>query len=554
MVPIVNENDTVATNEIRFGDNDRLAALVAHLVGADALVLLSDVDGLYDGDPRTARRAVDLRGRRRRPTWPVSDRAAGGSDLGTGGMASKLTAALLAPAAGVPVLLAAAADVAAALDASARGPGRHGVPPAGPADVGAPVLAAPRRGRARPPRPRRRRDPAVVDQRRSLLAAGIRGVSGDFVAGDVVDLVDPDGTVVARGVVGYDAAELPELIGRSSHELPPTSAARSSTPTTSSPCTPRSPRESRDVPVYEPPTRADGGPARRWRRPGDGVRLPGMGAADRARARLVDGLRDSGRLCSPAVEEAFRTVPRHLFLPGVPLARAYADEAVAVQAVDGVTTSSASQPSMMAIMLGQLDLRPGHRVLEIGAGTGYNAALMARIVGPAGRVVDVDIDADLVDGAARHLAAAGVDGVELVCADGALGYPPGAPYDRIVLTVGSGDVRPEWVAQLAPGGRLLLPLALRGTQLSVALDLGDGRRAAQRLGQPVRVRPAARASGRCPRAAYDRGRGWRCCPADERRVAAETVGWPWRCPVVPGPRRCGSAPGTCGTASGCGSR
>ena len=90
-------------------------------------------------------------------------------------------------------------------------------------------------------------------------------------------------------------------------------------------------------------------------------------------------------------------------------------------------------------------------------------------------MVAVDIDADLVDGAARHLAAAGVGDVELVCGDGALGHPPGAPYDRIVLTVGSGDVRPEWVAQLAPGGRLLLPLALRGTQLSVALDLGaDG--------------------------------------------------------------------------------
>jgi protein-L-isoaspartate(D-aspartate) O-methyltransferase len=200
-----------------------------------------------------------------------------------------------------------------------------------------------------------------------------------------------------------------------------------------------------------------------------------MSAADRARARLVDGLHGSGRLCSAAVEEAFRTVPRHLFLPGVPLARAYADEAVAVQAVEGVTTSSASQPSMMAIMLAQLDLQPGHRVLEVGAGTGYNAALMTRIVGSRGHVVAVDIDAELVDGAARHLAAAGVSDVELVCGDGALGYPPGMPYDRIILTVGSGEVRPEWVAQLAPGGRLRLPLALRGTQLSVALDLGtDG--------------------------------------------------------------------------------
>ena len=173
-----------------------------------------------------------------------------------------------------------------------------------------------------------------------------------------------------------------------------------------------------------------------------------MGAADRARTRLVDGLRDGvlrsvvrdaagreGRACGPAVEEAFRAVPRHLFLPGVPLARAYADEAVAVQIVDGVTTSSASQPSMMAIMLAQLELRPGHRVLEVGAGTGYNAALMTRLVGPQGRVVAVDIDAGLVEGARRHLDSAGVSGVELVCADGALGHPPGAPYDLSLIHI-----------------------------------------------------------------------------------------------------------------------
>ncbi|WP_141278014.1 methyltransferase domain-containing protein [Pseudonocardia hydrocarbonoxydans] len=200
-----------------------------------------------------------------------------------------------------------------------------------------------------------------------------------------------------------------------------------------------------------------------------------MSVADRARAGLVDALVASGRIRSAAVEQAFRDVPRHLFLPGRTVEAAYADGAVAVQHVEGVATSSASQPSMVAIMLEQLDLQPGARVLEIGAGTGWNAGLMARLVGPSGAVVSVDIDEGLVGTAREHLAAAGVAGVELVTGDGALGHPAGAPYDRIVLTVGSADVRPEWVAQLAPGGRLLLPLGLRGSQVSVALDLGpDG--------------------------------------------------------------------------------
>lgn len=198
-----------------------------------------------------------------------------------------------------------------------------------------------------------------------------------------------------------------------------------------------------------------------------------MSAADRARDALVRGLLAGGRIRGAAVEEAFRAVPRHHFLPGLSVAAAYADDAVAIQHVEGVATSSASQPSMVAIMLEQLDLRPGHRVLEIGAGTGWNAAMMARIVGPTGRITTVDIDPDLVESAARRL---GGTGVEVVCADGALGHPAGAPYDRIVLTVGSDDVWPAWVEQLAPGGRLLLPLALCGVQLSAALDLApDGR-------------------------------------------------------------------------------
>jgi protein-L-isoaspartate(D-aspartate) O-methyltransferase len=198
---------------------------------------------------------------------------------------------------------------------------------------------------------------------------------------------------------------------------------------------------------------------------------------------MVDALCASGRIRTPAIERAFRSVPRHLFLPSFSVHEAYADDAVPIRFADGVATSSASQPSMMAIMLEQLDLREGQRVLEIGAGTGYNAALMSTVVGSTGAVTAIDIDPDLVEAAADHLAAARphldpVDAadIRLVCGDGALGHPDGAPYDRIVLTVGSDDIRPEWIDQLAPGGRLLLPLAVRGSQLSVALDLGeDGR-------------------------------------------------------------------------------
>jgi glutamate 5-kinase len=215
-VAIVNENDTVATNEIRFGDNDRLSALVAHLVGADALVLLSDIDGLYDADPRKfgesrfipeVSGAADLDG-------VVAGRS---SHLGTGGMASKVSSALLAADAGVPVLLAAAGDAATALaDAS----------------IGTVFAARPNRMSARRFWVRYAAESAgaltlddgavraVLAQRRSLLPAGITGLSGRFHGGDVVDLLGADATLVARGVVAYDAAELATMIGRSTSDLP----------------------------------------------------------------------------------------------------------------------------------------------------------------------------------------------------------------------------------------------------------------------------------------------------------------------------------------------
>ncbi|MFF3437608.1 methyltransferase, FxLD system [Streptosporangium sp. NPDC002721] len=200
-------------------------------------------------------------------------------------------------------------------------------------------------------------------------------------------------------------------------------------------------------------------------------------SADRLRAELTDRLREQQVLRTPAVEAAFRRTPRHLFLPGVPLDQAYADNPVYTKTTeDGTQISAASQPWIVAGMLEQLAPNPGERILEAGAGTGYNAAIMAAIVGESGHIVTIDIDEDLVDGAREHLAAAGADNVEVILGDGALGHPQRAPYDRIIATVGAFETPTAWLEQLAPGGRLLVPLRLRGTNSrTIAFERGEDR-------------------------------------------------------------------------------
>lgn len=189
------------------------------------------------------------------------------------------------------------------------------------------------------------------------------------------------------------------------------------------------------------------------------------------RDQLVDRLSNAGFIATERVAEAFRTVPRHLFVPGVAPGRAYADEAIVTKSEsDGRPLSSSSQPAVMAMMLEQLSVEPGQRVLEIGAGTGFNAALLAHLVGEAGAVTTIDIDEELVVQAARNLDAAGMARVEVVCADGAEGWAANAPYDRIILTASAEDLAASWVEQLAAGGRLVLPLSLRAAQRSVAFE------------------------------------------------------------------------------------
>ncbi|NUP49830.1 MAG: methyltransferase, FxLD system [Catenulispora sp.] len=196
--------------------------------------------------------------------------------------------------------------------------------------------------------------------------------------------------------------------------------------------------------------------------------------AARLRAALTDQLIAEGAVATPRMAAAFRAVPRHRFAPGLPLEVAYANQVVFVKRDrHGVPTSSVSAPDIQAIMLEQADIRPGARLLEIGSG-GYNAALMAELAAPGGEVTTVDIDPDVADRARACLDDAGYADVRVLTADAEGGVPEHAPYDRIVVTVEAWDLPPAWTGQLAPDGRLVVPLRLRGLTRSVAFDrVGD---------------------------------------------------------------------------------
>ncbi|MFE0510600.1 methyltransferase domain-containing protein [Streptomyces sp. NPDC058964] len=201
-----------------------------------------------------------------------------------------------------------------------------------------------------------------------------------------------------------------------------------------------------------------------------------------ARAALVREIEATGAWTEdPVWREAFLRVPRHLFVPyyyvGVPggfercwsespdpgererwMRGAYADDPLATRVRDGELVSSSSQPSLMATMLAGLRVADGDRVLEIGAGTGYNAALLAHRLGDDGLVTTIDLDPEITESARRHLAAAGYHPV-VVTGDGARGVPERAPFDRIIATCALQAVPRAWLAQCGPGARILTPLA-----------------------------------------------------------------------------------------------
>ncbi|WTR19217.1 methyltransferase domain-containing protein [Streptomyces sp. NBC_00138] len=219
--------------------------------------------------------------------------------------------------------------------------------------------------------------------------------------------------------------------------------------------------------------------------------------------RIVAG----GGLTDPAWRAAFAEVPRHLFVldydrpedaPDVRdglrrLAGAYSDQPIATRVVGGELVSSSSQPSLMALMCEALDVGEGGRVLEIGAGTGYNAALLAHRLGPD-TVTTVDLEPEITDAARAHLEAYGTPAarsVAVVTGDGALGHPPRAPYDRIMATCELPAIPPAWLEQVRPGGLALVPFATGLVALTVH---GPGRAEGRFLHTPAYFVPLRGAS------------------------------------------------------------
>ena len=184
---------------------------------------------------------------------------------------------------------------------------------------------------------------------------------------------------------------------------------------------------------------------------------------------LVETLRRNQALSNAGVATAFSAIPRHLFLPHLDPRDVYRDQAITLKVgAHGETVSSASQPTMMAIMLEQLDLRAGLNVLEIGSATGYNAALIQHLIGGSGSVTTLEIDNDLSEQALDNLYAAGFTQIQVVNRDAVTGYEPRAQYDRIIATAGVWDVPTAWLRQLRDEGLLVVPIWLDGVQVSAA--------------------------------------------------------------------------------------
>jgi len=200
------------------------------------------------------------------------------------------------------------------------------------------------------------------------------------------------------------------------------------------------------------------------------------------RQRMVAGLRGRGLAFSKRVEEALLKVPRHLFVPEGVRSQAYRDTPLLIG--DGQTISA---PHMVAVMAEALELREGHKVLEIGAGSGYNAAVMAELVGPSGKVITLERHPSLAAKAAQVLLEAGYENVQVMVGDGSLGYPEEAPYDRISVTCGAPRIPNPLAEQLRDGGIMIIPVGGLEYQSLLRVRKLGGRMLSEDLGSVVFV-------------------------------------------------------------------
>lgn len=183
---------------------------------------------------------------------------------------------------------------------------------------------------------------------------------------------------------------------------------------------------------------------------------------ERQRLKLVESVRRNTGIDDPRILQAFATVPRHLFVPESERAAAYQDRALPIGEEQTI-----SQPSMIAIMLAELDPRPDDKALEVGGGSGYAAALLGQLV----REVDaIELRPDLAARASTVLRELGYENVRVHAGDGSQGFPPGAPYDKILVSAGASSVPKPLIEELAPGGRIAIPV---GTQYDQSLWIGE---------------------------------------------------------------------------------